>query len=86
MMHKRPNKKIIETDVTETILELRLPNTHARFQITGAAVLLWNTWKKNPNLEIGIAAVVKKYRIPETQAKADAEKLYADLDAAGLLE
>ncbi len=85
-MQKRPNLKTIETDVTDTILELRLPNTHARFQITGAAILLWNTWKQHPNLEAGIAAIIKKYRISETQAKADAEKLYANLDAAGLLE
>jgi hypothetical protein len=86
MMHKRPNKKTIETDVTDTILELRLPNTHARFQITGAAIVLWNTWKQHSNLETGVAAVIKKYQVSETQAKADAEKLYADLEAAGLLE
>ena len=83
---KRPNRTTIETDITDTILELRLPNTHARHQITGAAVLLWNTWKRTPNLEEGIQVVIKKYAISEAQARADANKLYAELDSAGLLE
>jgi hypothetical protein len=83
---KRPNRRTIETDITDTILELRLPNTHARYTISGAAVLLWNFWKRQPDLELGVAAVVKKYKVPETQARKDAQKLYTDLESAGLME
>ncbi len=83
---KRPNRTVLETDITDSILELRLPNTHARHQISGAAILLWNTWKRQPDLEIGLEAVVRKYHVPLAQARADAEKLYTDLEAAGLLE
>jgi hypothetical protein len=83
---KRPNRHTIETDVTDTILELRLPNTHARYTISGAAVLLWNFWKRQPDLELSVAAVVKKYKVSEVQAHKDAQKLYADLEAAGLLQ
>ncbi len=83
---KRPHRLVIETDITDSILELRLPNTHARHQISGAAILLWNTWKRQPDLEMGIRAVVKKYNVPLAQAQADAEKLYRDLETAGLLE
>ncbi len=82
---KRPNPQTLEMDVTDTILELRLANTAQRHRISGAAILLWNTWKRTPNFEMGVAAVVKKYRIDETRVRADAEKLLADLDAAGLL-
>jgi hypothetical protein len=83
---KRPNRRAIETDISDTVLELRLPNTHARYTISGAAVLLWNFWKRQPDLELGVAAVVKKYNVPPAQARQDAEKLYTDLEAAGLLE
>ena len=83
---KRPHRAVLETDITDSILELRLANTHARHQISGAAIVLWNTWKRQPNLEIGIQAVVKKYKVSPAQAQADAEKLYTDLEAAGLLE
>lgn len=83
---KRPNRRTIETDITDTILELRLPNTHARYNISGAAVLLWNFWKRQPDMDKGVALVVQKYNVPQAQALADAEKLYNDLDAAGLLE
>jgi hypothetical protein len=83
---KRPNRRTIETDITDTILELRLPNTHARYNIAGAAVLLWNFWKRQPDFDLGVAAVVKKYNVSEAQARADAQKLYGDLEMAGLLE
>jgi hypothetical protein len=83
---KRPNRQTIETDITDTILELRLPSTHARHQITGAAVLLWNTWKRKPDFEQGIQAVIKKYAVSEATARADAEKLVAYFEQYGLLE
>jgi hypothetical protein len=83
---KRPNRRTIETDVSDTVLELRLPNTHARYTISGAAILLWNFWKRQPDMELGIALVQKKYKVSEQQARADAIKLYTDLEAAGLLE
>jgi hypothetical protein len=83
---KRPNRRTIETDVSDTVLELRLPNTHARHTISGAAIVLWNFWKRQPDMELGIALVQKKYNVPEQQARADAIKLYAYLEAAGLLE
>jgi Coenzyme PQQ synthesis protein D (PqqD) len=86
MPMKRPNRRVIETDITDSLLELRLPNTHARYTISGAAVLLWNFWKRQPDLDLGVAAVVKKYNVPEAQARQDAQKLYTDLEAAGLLE
>ena len=83
---KRPNRQTIETDITETTLELRLPNTHARHQITGAAVLLWTTWKRKPDFEQGVQAVIKKYAVSEAQARADAEKLLHYFEQNGLLE
>jgi hypothetical protein len=83
---KRPKRQTIETDITDTILELRLPNTSARYQISGAAILLWNTWKRSPDFEQGVQAVIKKYAVLETKARTDAQKLYNDLDQAGLLE
>lgn len=83
---KRPKRNVIEEDITDHILELRLPNTHARHRISGAAKLLWNTWKRTPDLEVGVRAVLAKYNVPEAKARTDAEKLYADLEAIGLLE
>ncbi len=83
---KRPNRQTIETDISDTILELRLPNTHARHQITGAAVLLWNTWKRKPDFEHGVQAVVKKYPVTETIARTDAERLLTYFEESGLLE
>lgn len=83
---KRPKRNTIEEDITDNILELRLPNTHARYRVVGAAKLLWNTWKRTPDLEIGIKAVLSKYEVPEAKARADAEKLYSDLELADLLE
>ncbi len=83
---KRPNRQTIETDITDTILELRLPNTHARHQITGAAVLLWNTWKRKPDFEQGVQAVIKKYAVTEATARADASRLLNYFEESGLLE
>jgi hypothetical protein len=83
---KRPNRQTIETDITDTILELRLPNTHARHQITGAAVVLWNTWKRKPDFEYGVQAVIQKYAVSETTARADAKRLLAYFEDSGLLE
>lgn len=83
---KRPNRRTIETDITDTMLELRLPNTHARYNISGAAVLLWNFWKRQPDMDKGVTLVVQKYQVSRAKALDDAQKLYADLDAAGLLE
>lgn len=83
---KRPKPSTLEMDITDTILELRLPNMPERHRISGAAVVLWNTWKRQPDLETGVQAVVKKYQVTDTQARADAAKLYAYLESVGLLE
>ena len=83
---KRPHRQTIETDITDTILELRLPNTHARHQITGAAVVLWNIWKRKPDFEHGVQAVIQKYAVSETTARADAQRLLVYFEESGLLE
>ncbi len=84
LVMKRPNPKVIETDESDTAMLLRLPNTHQSFRLISAAILLWNTWKRK-DFEAGVQAVVKKYGVEDTVARADAQKLYNDLEIAGLL-
>ena len=84
---KRAHPQTIETpdDDTGTALLLRLPGHHESHRLTGAAVLMWNAWKRG-DFEVGVAAVLKKFpNALEAQVRSDAQGIYAGLEAAGLI-
>jgi hypothetical protein len=84
---KRAHPQTIETpdDDTGTALLLRLPGHHESHRLTGAAVLMWNAWKRG-ELEAGVSAVLKKFPQTNPEAvRADAERIYANLEAVGLI-
>ncbi|NJK45533.1 MAG: hypothetical protein HC933_15790, partial [Pleurocapsa sp. SU_196_0] len=59
---KRAHQYAIETPDNDagTAMLLRLPGHHESHRLSGAAVLMWNAWKRG-NLESGVAAVLKKF-------------------------
>jgi hypothetical protein len=84
---KRSYANTIETpdDDSGTALLLRLPGHKESHRLSGAAVLMWNAWKRG-DFETGVAAVLRKYRDANPdQVRTDASRIYADLEAAGLI-
>jgi hypothetical protein len=84
---KRTHPNTIETpdDDTGTALLLRLPGHHESHRLSGAAVLMWNAWKRG-DLESGVQAVLKKYRDADPErVRADAERIHQDLEKNGLI-
>jgi hypothetical protein len=84
---KRANPLTLETPDNDagTALLLRLPGTHRTERISGAAVLMWRTWKRE-DFEGGVLAAVRKYpNANAAQVRADAERIYKALEAAGMI-
>jgi hypothetical protein len=84
---KRAHPNAIETPDNDagTAILLRLPGHHESHRLSGAAVLMWNAWKRG-DLENGVAAVLKKF--PDTdpaRVRLDAERIHGDLERAGLI-
>ncbi len=84
---KRANPLTIETPDNDagTALLLRLPGQHEITRLNGAAVVMWNAWKRG-DFDAGVAAVLKRFpNTLETQVRSDAAGIYAGLEAAGLI-
>jgi Coenzyme PQQ synthesis protein D (PqqD) len=84
---KRAHPNAIETpdDDAGNILLLRLPGHHESHRLSGAAVVMWNAWKRG-DLEAGVQAVLKKYRDADPdRVRADAERIHRDLERQGLI-
>ena len=84
---KRANPLTIETPDNDagTALLLRLPGQHEITRLNGAAVVMWNAWKRG-DFESGVSAVLKKFPDAlEPQVRSDAAKIYAGLEVAGLI-
>lgn len=84
---KRANPLTIETPDNDagTALLLRLPGQHEITRLNGAAVVMWNAWKRG-DFESGVSAVLKRFpNALEPQVRSDAAGVYAGLEAAGLI-
>ena len=84
---KRANPLTIETPDNDagTALLLRLPGQHEITRLNGAAVVMWEAWKRG-DFESGVAAVLKKFpNALEAQVRGDAIGIYAGLEAAACL-
>lgn len=84
---KRANPLTIETPDNDagTILLLRMPGTHLTHRLTGAAVLMWRTWKRE-DFEGGVSAALRQFPSADPiKVRDDATRIYTELEAAGMI-
>jgi hypothetical protein len=77
------NADVITTDLDHELVLLN-PTTRAVFTLNSTGRIVWQRLECPCTLDAAIAAVRDAFRVDEATARADVEKLLADLVAADL--